>query len=69
MLDYSARADFSVESWAGFSYFDYALLGAMRGRSRDRRYATIGRGLNFVYAVAPPTLKPGQTLVVRAAGT
>lgn len=52
------QTDFTVERWTAHSYFDYRFDEA-------GRRPWVGRLANRLYTVVPPTLRPGQTAVLR----
>ena len=54
------QAGFTVERWTAHSYFDYRFDEASRR-------PLLGRLVNRLYTVLPPTLRPGQTVVLRPA--
>ena len=53
-------AGLTVDRWLAGNYFDYRFV-----EGAGERHARLGRPLNLIYRCAPPSLKPGQTLVVR----
>lgn len=53
------QGGFRVSDWSAHSYFDYRFHSA-------GAKPLLGRVLNTVYAFLPPTLRPGQTAVLRA---
>lgn len=57
----SAEAGFDVTEWSAHSYFDYRFH--VRGQK-----PILGRLVNAFYAVVPPSLRPGQTAVLRPTG-
>ena len=54
------EAGLTVDRWFAGDYFDYRFV-----QGSGERLARLGRPLNLIYRCAPPSLKPGQTLVVR----
>jgi SAM-dependent methyltransferase len=53
-------AGLKVEQWFAADYLDYS-----RKQNAGPRAARLGKVVNFVYKYAPPSLKPGQTVVAR----
>ena len=56
------EAGFRVESWHAYAYLDYRYV--RHDVDRPNRAAVL---VNLVYLIAPPRLRPGQTLVARRA--
>lgn len=61
LLWLAQEGGFGVADWSAHSYFDY------RFRAEDDQ-PLVGSVLNTLYAVLPPTLRPGQTAVLRPSG-
>ena len=67
LVSIANEAGFALEAWQGHSYFDFRYRKHAQGVDQPSGWTmVVGTALNSVYRLMPPSLKPGQSMLLRA---
>jgi len=69
LCDMLTDVGYRIDRWYAAGYLDYRFVHHEAGHDQAAARSRIGAVLNAVYRAAPPSLRPGQTVVARAPTT